>query len=209
MTMPIRAQVILENTSGRPENRVVNTWHFLIQDTLLLPNVDLMFAELVAFYNAIDVNLGAQLSGVWSIKWYSLNEPAPRTPFQVNNPPNLVVSSTALPAEVAVCLSYKAVQPSGVPSARRRGRLYIGPLSNGWLSATVTPDVRPDNTRLVALRDAAQTILDHSRTATTWDWALWSPTDTVARPIVGGYVDNAFDTQRRRGVEATNRTALV
>lgn len=47
-----------------------------------------------------------------------------------------------------------------------------------------------------------------------WTWCIYSPTTETQTaslassfiPIVGGWVDNAWDTQRRRGLEPTTRT---
>jgi hypothetical protein len=35
--------------------------------------------------------------------------------------------------------------------------------------------------------------------------AVWSSADDTAYPVIGAWMDNAFDTQRRRGVDATAR----
>jgi hypothetical protein len=36
-------------------------------------------------------------------------------------------------------------------------------------------------------------------------WGVWSKVDGVVRPIVGGWIDDDFDVQRRRGTDAQGR----
>jgi hypothetical protein len=38
------------------------------------------------------------------------------------------------------------------------------------------------------------------------DWCVWSVADQIAVPVANGWIDNAFDVQRRRGVDYTSRT---
>jgi hypothetical protein len=41
---------------------------------------------------------------------------------------------------------------------------------------------------------------------TGYDWCVYSPTSNMLFPISQIWVDDAWDTQRRRGVKATTRT---
>lgn len=204
----LRAQVALESDSGLPEDRVVNTWHFLSDELDTTLDIELINTQLKLFYENIDNRLGQQLSGEWRVRFYDLGDPEPRTPVADFLNPVLTPAANCLPAEVAVCLSYHAAPVSGTSQARRRGRLFIGPLSTSWLGASVSPDVRPDGTNINQLKGAAATMLAASNAAATWAWVIYSPTDNLARGIVGGYVDNAFDTQRRRGGSPTIRTVF-
>jgi hypothetical protein len=118
------------------------------------------------------------------------------------------VDGTRLPGEVAVVLSFHSLLtdvPEEVgatrPGARHRGRIYFGPLNTASLDAS-TATVEPATN--AALRGAALSFM----ALTTAPWSQWSRADAVMRTITGGYVDNAFDTQRRRGIAATARTTF-
>lgn len=118
--------------------------------------------------------------------------------------------SSPLPAEVAICLSYHSafgtdLEESGSmrPKARDRGRIYLGPLNILTLSedsagheAFVTPNCRQ------TIAEAAAGFGADLDLAT---WCVWSRADAALKPVVAGYVDNAFDVQRRRGVKSTAR----
>lgn len=51
-----------------------------------------------------------------------------------------------------------------------------------------------------------QKLKDEADASLIWQWRIWSPTNNNSVLIDNGWVDNAWDTQRRRGVEATART---
>jgi hypothetical protein len=112
--------------------------------------------------------------------------------------------SGGFPHEVAMCLSYRGQAEVGVPQRRRRGRIYIGPLSDqtGNISRS-GGDVRPSDNARATVANAAARLRNRSGPAI---WATLSSTDGVAVPVVNGWVDNAYDTQRRRGTKATLRT---
>lgn len=128
-------------------------------------------------------------------------------------------TASGYPAEVSATLSYHAdltdvpetqanptPPPATIrPAARRRGRLYLGPLIPGTgtneganQDASITSSIRTHFCRsLEALLDANDAL----------SWVVFSPTELAVRDVVGGYVDDAFDTQRRRGTAPEVRTA--
>nr|CRY97358.1 hypothetical protein [uncultured prokaryote] len=111
-------------------------------------------------------------------------------------------TGAGLPSEVAACLSFQGTRTPGSPQARRRGRVYIGPLL-----ATTNTSGRPSSGLITNMIGAAQQLYDDIGTVTSaGSWAVWSPTDGLAVPITNGWVDNAFDTQRSRGLARTSRT---
>lgn len=116
-----------------------------------------------------------------------------------------------LPTECAAVLSFHAdltgiVEDAGTthPRARRRGRVYIGPLNfdAGDFSAP-SPFLRGAFT--AALRESAVILKDDSATDGA-PWCVWSRADQAVRAVHAGWTDNAFDTQRRRGTVATIRS---
>lgn len=119
-------------------------------------------------------------------------------------------STTGLPLEVAGVLSFTAdltgiLEESGAtrPRARRRGRLYIGPLNVNAILGNTPPYPLTDQFQQT-MRQAAINMHD-AADADGWTWSVWSRTDAVLRPVVGGWTDNAPDTQRRRGFKASAR----
>lgn len=121
-------------------------------------------------------------------------------------PPGPSGSIGHFPPEVAVCLSYHANYDFGVNKARRRGRLYLGPVdtsfAGGFTSDTVVPFI-VDSFRQ-QLCDAARDVVAAPGDAV---WSVYSRTSGAAYTVVGGWVDEEFDTQRRRGIASTIRTS--
>jgi hypothetical protein len=140
-------------------------------------------------------------------KFYKMSDPEPRTPFITLTMDPIAVGTSGMPEEVAICLSYYATPASGESPARRRGRIFIGPLSQtAFDSSSVGTFSTPDPTARAAIASAAAVLADQSE---AFQWAVYSPTDQIARQIIGGWVDNAFDTQRRRGRRATTRNTWI
>jgi hypothetical protein len=136
------------------------------------------------------------------MKFYALPGIQPNYPFaeetwDFDSSP----SGAGLPREVAVALSFQGSRAAGFPQARRRGRIFIGPVL-----ATANSSGRPSSTIMSNLAFYA----DALRVALNPDpqhyWAVWSTVDQEAVEVQNGWVDNAFDTQRRRGVATTSRT---
>lgn len=204
----LRAIVQLEDLSALPADRSVNVFHFdpstdLAWTSAQLDEVD---AALASFYtaahtgstNAIAALLGHQLSGIWSIKYYDLDDAEPRTPIRTTTPTAFTPGSTSLPDQVSLCLSYQAQKFSGFPQRNRRGRLYIGPLSSSDEVSTTGLPVTTAN-GIVPTLCAAGTYLAGGSWSTHGEaWVVYSPTIDAVATVTDGWVDNKFDTQRRR-----------
>jgi hypothetical protein len=111
---------------------------------------------------------------------------------------------STLPPELAICVSFRAALASGVNAARRRGRVYIGPLSDNAREGGGDPQVA--SAARIALAQDADDLLTASNASADWSWGVYSRTDGILRPVVAGWVDDAFDVQRRRGLEPTTRS---
>lgn len=199
----MRCMVILNMTSGVPEDACVNTLHFFGEPTP--GNLAGISTAIGVFYDSISGVLARTISFAASrLKFYNLDHSMPRAPIHEtaltagSEPVN-----TPLPHELCMCLSFEGLRISGIPQARRRGRIYLGPLgtnvltSNGDLSTTETDVVR----------DAAQVFVQTSDTTPDWSWVVLSRASTPDAPAIvqSGWVDNAFDVQRRRGIKASSR----
>lgn len=201
--MPVsRIQAIIRTVDNIPENFITNSWCI---DSDVGPNVSQTEAALTAFYNTMRSTLFSNkvAIGPHMFKWYSLPGLKPNYPFREQTfSLTGAGQGNPLPTEVAMVLSFQGSQASGFPQARRRGRVFIGPLQ----TSAVHTDGRPTAGAISGLA-AAGTALRTAINAGGEDrWCVWSTVDQGAVPVEDGWVDNAFDTQRRRGVATTART---
>lgn len=206
----VRALCVWPWTTGRPEDVSSNTFHFNVTGTLLT-EVTNIFTALNSFYGSaygndqrsplIDHDAGF-------VRFYDMSEAEPRVPIDEFAFTALsgTAGTTALPPEAAMVVSVRAEIESGDNKRRRMGRTYLGPFSTQALSSGTG---RPGSGFISNLVTAANNLLIASNTADPdWVWAIYSPTDGVARQVVEGYVNNEFDTQRRRGLVDTSRSAF-
>lgn len=212
-----RAQVIFHGNSGLPEDVFVNSFVFRNDNNLdrgPQPMHDEVKIELETFYTAQQTNL-RRLSEFMAglaftraeLKTYDLGQPPgdpltgtpPRTPISSDLTLAGFSESATLPYEVALTVSWK----TAVNAQWGRGRNYIGPLASaaaGPMTEASGPVPHPDLIQTLAL--AARGLMSGPRTTLV---ILGKAGPNV---VTGGYVDNAWDTQRRRGLAPTARTAI-
>lgn len=200
------AMAIRAGLSGMADDVYVNNFTFLADDNVVTAADDIS-AALIDFYDtsgpnrAINEYRGRGVADLMTFKIYKLSDLKPRVPIVRTHTTTKVKSSTLLwPEESAVCISFSAAPPH---TPRRRGRVYIGPL-NGSVCVEenvtgimrVTPGVQQD------FSAAAVRLANHVDAG----WLIHSTIGggTFAA-VETGWVDNAFDTQRRRGPDASNR----
>lgn len=222
-----RTVVTIPHDSGLPADAVQNTFAWTSGGDTDRSVVALeLNARLDAFYTDIAAHLNSDwnLAGI-STKHYDMTDDVPRFPYSESILSVTGESTTAnnLPSEVAVCVSFEGERVSGANMRRRRGRIYIGPLQDvGDLNVVGA-------TKQDVIADAAEAhLLGASGGPYLVDWAVYSrathfgipvggtigPDDeenpdflpAAFTPVARMWVDNAFDTQRRRGISATNRT---
>lgn len=231
----VLVKAIFESVTGLVEDQVVHDFTFRWDGPIGPTNGELeeLTPFLVAFYNdewgGAAVPLASYLSHELSrsalasrFAYYTvedLGEDA-GSPQVVNDwtlDPG-AASVASLPAEVAVVLSMNATLtdvPERVgatrPAARRRGRLYFGPLTTNAMAAGVGSATvqRPSDALQDELRAAAWQLHDSAADIMALNaglfWSVYSTADLAARTIVAFSTDNAFDTQRRRGSAPTAR----
>lgn len=211
----VRAQVEFDHDSALPKDRVVNTFHFATvgapspaSEVEIVTALQEFYAPVAAPAGRIVDSFSQALSGTWRIKLYDLAEPEPRAPMSIATPAVFAPGVAPLPEELALCLSYKATIQSGDNPARMRGRVYVGPLG---ASALVAATGRPTQAVIDKLVEAGDRLA--TRGTNDAQWCVYSPTslpivtDFDQPPhVTGGWVDNAWDVQRRRGLAATART---
>lgn len=201
----IRAQVILRATSGVSEDFVSNTFAF--RGTAPASDTTQITAAIKGFYDAINATLlpatVAQNNHI--IKYTNLPGTPPNYPF-LETTFNLAVAPTGadLPSEVALVMSFQGSKAAGFPQARRRGRVFVGPLEVG-----VNVSGRPSGASITALTGAGAAFKAAILAiASDTQWAVWSPSSGVSVEVTDGWVDNSFDTQRRRGLRNNSRTTF-
>jgi hypothetical protein len=205
---------IFQGGSNLPEDRFINVFHF--HDPTILPYDPAAavciqrvrdFYEDEALAPALGQNISPYVSRSYLLQAYNLLEPVgERVPtVEVGTLP--ATTADGLPEEVAVCLTLQGAPPV---TPRRRGRLYIGPLTDfstnytpANTSTPARPNITPGSSLGATLAERAAALAIQSAD-TPWCIRSTVPTENFV-PIVGGYIDNAFDTQRRRGPDPTTR----
>lgn len=226
----VRALISLAHRSTLPADRIQNTLHYS-NFTLSAPAPAEMLTlatGIAAAYTTIQAPgvaapqtyMGRTISTValaHTVTLYDLEDPLPRIPL-LTHPFTLVPGAQpSLPAEVAACLSYSAPPTEGVPNARRRGRIFFGPLDNTVVledpltfAGTVSLNLRN------ALCGMALRLGDAGPDG--WSWVVWSPTRHAENPanphygassVTNAYCDDAFDTIRSRGEVPKIRTSIA
>lgn len=196
-----RFQVTLHTTDANPANYITNTWY---GDVAGVPGRVNMANAIEDFYQNLITYFSVSIAqNGHDLVVYAMDDPEPRAPvldtsFNLASAP----TGTSLPAEVALCLSFQADRVSGISQARRRGRLYFGP----WDTTALGTDQRPSPALVTTLSNAATAFLAQSVTDTDWLWVVYSTVLDDISYVSNGWIDNAFDTQRRRGLEYTART---
>lgn len=229
--MDILATVILPYTTGLPDDVAINTFAFRADDetaaTTEIPPL------LVSLYNDTVTGGGSnrisrllsevidRSTNVCDIVLAEIVDPGPTvdvgpafsiTPFTLGS---LSGGGTpvSLPLEVAVCASFYDTIDTATPIRRRRGRVYLGPLDIAVLDQTGPYPLVSSGTggATTMIGEAFERLAEDSAAAGV-DWCVWSRTGGFLTGIDSGFVNNEFDTQRRRGAEATLRfswTTLV
>ena len=206
--MITRCQVILHTSDNISANYVTNNWCI---DTVSVPSGADYTEYTTAFKDFYDDLAGLLAVPIaqngHEIKYYDLEfSPPPNYPLEIDTF-NLASApvSTPLPSEVAVCLSFQGQKVPGFPQRRRRGRVYIG-----ILAAAANSVGRPSTTLRTTLATAAATLCSNLKAAGNPALlSVWSQVDAAAVEVTDGWIDDSFDTQRRRGVQNSTRTTWV
>jgi hypothetical protein len=206
----IKALVSLPHVNGIAQDVVVNTFHFQTLSGDQTTALEEIMDELEAFYISPVATAGSPLKEWLSstletqgstIKLYLMSDLIPR-PVIAQRTFNLgVVSTLTLPREVALCMSFQAVKLAGFPQSRRRGRVYLGPFGEQASSFTLG-DARPAGTLINVVKGIGSRLSSALEFST---WSIFSPTTGALLPVNDGWVDNSFDTQRRRGLDPSVR----
>lgn len=132
--------------------------------------------------------------------------------------------SNQLPHEVAFVATLEALgrdsspvtAPDGAdpdalidrPKQRHTGRIYLGPVCQ-FAVDSLGAQARPKAQFMTDVRLAVDKIDSDLFAAGAFGLGVWSRKDAIVRQVVAVSTDDAWDTQRRRGVAATARTRLT
>jgi hypothetical protein len=208
-----RAQVTFEGTNTTPRDRIVHTYCFKRKAALgsvgledMGSIADELQRRLREFYvdpvapsaERVINFIPPMFRQVVTLRVYNLEQPPERLAHE--RPINTTGAGTTgnpLPRDVALCMSFFSHRNL----KRRRGRIYLGPLTTGTLDPQTG---RPVQHVITAINAAAQRLANEGA-GDNCDWAILSPTDADAKPVTAGWCDNEWDTQRSRGFSANNR----
>lgn len=219
-------RAIMTGDSGLPDDVFVNDFAFRLRagGTPSAAQLDDLFTAVDIFYNtttstALSVSdfIGEAVDRAVTHELQAFSISAGGSPIATDAwlgpaaPPTL---NSNMPVEVCGVLSFHAdltgvLEETGAtrPRARRRGRIYLGPLTSDAVDITAdNPLLLP--TFLTTMRAAANLMGDSADTD-GWDWSVWSRADDELYVITGGWTDNAPDIQRRRGAESTARVTFT
>jgi hypothetical protein len=140
---------------------------------------------------------------------------APKDTYTYGLAAPAIVAASA-PSELAIAVSFHSntagVPEHGVggtrPKARRRGRVYIGPFGVDVLTDSGVGNTPEPSSLIIEILKNAATAFMTQLVADGINWAVWSRVDKLLRSVTGGWVDNAWDVQRRRGEEPTSRSSF-
>lgn len=201
-------QVIIQGVSNLPKDRFINTLHF--SDSA--PGTFTEFANIVGpavigNWTGMATGLAGKLypaptiNRAFEVRVYNPDDPEPRVPKKYFG--TLPAGGgTPMPSEVALCLSYRTDQNV----RRKRGRIYLGP----WDASANTNAGRPSASVQTELLDLASDL--SAIGLATVDWQLVSlpvgapvTAARIRRRIEHVWCDDAWDTQRRRGLSPLGR----
>lgn len=213
-----RAEVQWASGTGLPRDVATQAFTFDVGSALLPLYTSALTGLLDDFYSQVQspatvsiasfLRNGLVLPNV-TVKWGTIDvmtgvvTPTTETSFTVAG---MASVGDSLPAECAVRASvHGAITGVQAVDRRRRGGPFLGP---GFIATAATIAsgrvlVDPD---LVAAVSACSSKLQTDAAIAGYLWVVYSRADQTTHEIVGGFVDNAWDTIKRRGTGPSART---
>ena len=217
MTIGYKWVCRLQPADALPLDQTFNTFY---TDTVSAPAT--VTPAFTSFYTTIWPLLHPSLAGGASalkIDQYAIPDTRPPAGMGFGPPlsttncnlPAATVGAAGYPSEVSITLSFHAdytTIPEHIgstrPRARYRGRVYLGPMgeNSGFTQTTGGRWTVVAASALTTITGAASTLLHVS----SLGWSVFSRKNWALYPVIGGWVDNAFDVQRRRGTAASAKS---
>lgn len=219
-------RVTMSALSGIAKDKIVNDFAFsLVGGSPDATDYGHLLDAVDGFYR--DTQAGGHAVGEYIDRWvdraathkidmYAITAPplgSPVATYDWLGPVN-APDVNGLPTEVAGVLSFKGdytgvLEESGAtrPRARRRGRVYIGPLAYAAFQVGTAPH-RLSANFTQTLREAADAMATEAASH-DWIWSVWSRKSATLFQVTGGWTDDRPDAQRRRGPAAASRTSFT
>lgn len=211
LTDIFKTQVVFFGNSGLPEDVFVNNWYFRNDTPLVAPDgaikrvLDSFYTGTPATGGQVGSFISSNVASPFEYRIYDLGEPPPRTRRVQAAAPLPNRTFAPLPAEVALTMSFFA----GRNLPRNRGRIYLGPFGvNALANVNLRPNVQA--TLIAGIADRASNV---GRTTENVTWVMVTRGGTKApldppgaKVITAGWVDDGWDTVRRRGLAPTTRS---
>lgn len=225
-----RATVILHRESGIELDAIRNVWHFSHPAALDDNGAIILTVALTEFYVDVSRYFGGPIDRVperHNIQFANLTQGATSGDkpvlskvlfdkvFPPATTPLTAVQGETFPCEVAMALSFRGditgvaeQQGTTRPAARRRGRIFLGPLN----AATMMTG-RADGESYISQACIDQVLLSYetlveniNSVIPAFKHIVYSPTGQLTYEIVEASMDNAYDTIRSRGNAPLART---
>lgn len=207
----VRVQAVFQGASLLPEDRFINTFHFYDATSFYAAHSEACLDAVESFYclpyptDEIGSGISPYVLRDFELRAYDLSEPEGSRIPTIRPEVLQTAAGNGLPEEVALVVTLKGDPPD---TARRRGRIYIGPLTNS--SNVIQTGTTGEPARVETEPGSLCQILLLAATAMAENepvgWSIRStvPSENFVR-ITNGHIDNAWDTQRRRGPDASAR----
>lgn len=208
----IRAQVVVPTVTNLPRDRITNTLYFDNESEGTFEQAsDVIALLLEEFYDGVYASpyqpeSWLNFAGGWWINFYDMSAPEPRVPYRVDIAGGTIGgTNSVIPSEVSLVMSFHGAHINGQSQARRRGRIYLAGVAAPWLEQE-TAGAYPTfvDGVLNRVNTEAEALLDASGTALV-GWSVFSQVAGTLAHVVGGWCDEAPDTQRRRGQDSNER----
>lgn len=213
-------QVVLPNIDGLAKDEFVNTLTAQTVDDDIT-GITPVVAKL--YNNAYGVNSMAHyISGAASraanaveVRYYDvtthLDGSPVGPPFEVDTFTLAANDGTeAGPNQCCATLSfYDGKDAEGTTRGDHRGRLFLGPLqSSAYAGSAADPNAELNNNFLASAVASIKGFAD-DLLALDVLFSVWSRKDAMVRTVIGGWVSNSVDVQRRRQWGPTARSTWV
>lgn len=193
---------VMNMTSNIAKDASVNVFHVLVtpptasSDSTIANSWQTFMRALSGLFPSTVATTGH------TFRIYDLSDLEPRAPiYEGTWSFSGALSGSSAPPELCLTTSFQGERESGLLQRRRRGRMYLGPLDASVVDVgRISPtDASTVATATKGLVDAINGITDHK-------FCVYSRADDAFVPVDNGWVDNAVDVQRRRGLAASART---
>jgi hypothetical protein len=196
MPQHLQAKVAIKADTFQPRDAMVNTLHFDHATVGTGSDASDIAAELCALYKSTWCGSITEIE----CDVYDLGDAKPRHPIgHAIVDEGVGPRNSTFPREVAVCLSFYA----GTNDPRRRGRIYLP--AGVADSAANLGGVRPATALMNRALSMATGFAAIGPPEVTWQVRSSITEPDVFRPVTNAFVDDEWDTVRRRGLRASTR----